>query len=91
MPTMYYESIFKSNVKQQDKYNNIKRYLENVNIDSEKKEMINKLDTLKRDFVKIKHTDIENVKLLLQAYGVSYIDAPGEADKLCAKIVCKNK
>lgn len=75
----------------EEKYNNLKLYLEDVNIDSEKKEMINKLDTLKRDFVKIKHTDIENVKLLLQAYGVSYIDAPGEADKLCAKIVCKNK
>jgi 5'-3' exonuclease len=31
------------------------------------------------------------VKLLFQAYGVSYIEAPGEADKLCAKMVCKNK
>jgi len=75
----------------EDKYNNLKLYLDDVNTESEKKEMVNKLDTLKRDFVKITHTDIENVKLLLQAYGISYIDAPGEADKLCAKIVCKNK
>ena len=34
---------------------------------------------------------IENVKTLIKAYGVSYIDAPGEADKLCAKMVCKKK
>ena len=73
------------------KYNELKLCLEDVVTETEKNEMINKLDTLKKDFVKINHTDIENVKLLLQAYGISYLDAPGEADKLCAKLVCKNK
>jgi len=75
----------------ENKYNDLKLGLENINTETEKRELMNKLDTLKKDFVKITHTDIENVKLLLQAYGISYLDAPGEADKLCAKMVCKNK
>ncbi len=75
----------------EEKYNNLKGSLDNVVDDIDKTEILNKLDSLKKDFVKINHKDIENVKLLLQAYGVSYIDAPGEADKLCAKLVCKNK
>tara|TARA_B110000037_G_scaffold9957_1_gene10841 strand:+ start:18155 stop:19123 length:969 start_codon:yes stop_codon:yes gene_type:complete len=57
----------------------------------EEKEIKETMEILKKDFIRVHHTDIENVKLLFQAYGVSYIEAPGEADKLCAKMVCKNK
>jgi 5'-3' exonuclease len=59
--------------------------------EDEKKEMTENMEQLKKEFIRLHHTDIENVKLLIQAYGISYIDAPGEADKLCAKMVCKNK
>ena len=72
-------------------YNNLKQSLENVMDDTDKMDILMKMDCLKKEFIKITHTDISNVKLLLQAYGVSYVDAPGEADKLCAKMVCKNK
>ena len=64
--------------------------LHNIDTD-EKREMEDTMNSLKKEFIRIHHTDIENVKLLIQAYGVSYIEAPGEADKLCAKMVCKNK
>ena len=57
----------------------------------EQQNIKNNMEKLKKKFIKIHHTDIEKVKLLIQAYGVSYIEAPGEADKLCAKLVCKNK
>jgi flap endonuclease-1 len=57
----------------------------------EEKEIKDSMEILKKDFIRLHHTDIENVKSLFQAYGVSYIEAPGEADKLCAKMVCKNK
>jgi len=57
----------------------------------EEKEIKETMELLKKDFIRLHHTDIENVKLLFQSYGVSYIEAPGEADKLCAKLVCKNK
>ena len=44
----------------------------------------------KKNFVKIKQSDIENVKTLIRLYGVSYYDAPGEAEELCALLVKKN-
>ena len=72
-------------------YDNLKETLDDVMDDSDKTDILIRMDCLKKEFVKIHHTDISNVKLLLQSYGVSYVDAPGEADKLCAKLVCKNK
>jgi flap endonuclease-1 len=74
-----------------EKYSEIKILMENTDNESDKLELIHQMDILKKDFVKINHKDIENVKLLLQAYGMSYVNAPGEADKLCAKIVSKNR
>jgi len=72
------------------KYKELKNKIEDVPED-EKKEIEDTMTLLKKEFIRIRHTDIENVKLLIQAYGVSYIEAPGEADKLCAKMVCKHK
>lgn len=54
-------------------------------------EIKNNMALLKKQFIRIHHSDIENVKTLIKAYGVSYIEAIGEADKLCAKMVCKHK
>lgn len=48
------------------------------------------MDYLKKKFISIKYDDIQNVKTLLQAYGVTYFEAPGEADILCAKLVTNN-
>lgn len=49
------------------------------------------MDNLKKKFIRVKQSDIQNVKQLMIAYGVSYIDADGEADQLCASLVLKNK
>jgi len=48
------------------------------------------MEQLKKKFISIKYDDIQNVKTLLQAYGVTYFEAPGEADILCAKLVINN-
>ena len=53
--------------------------------------MKNTLDSLKRQFIKVTHDDISSVKTLMQSYGVSYLDASGEADVLCAAIVNSGK
>lgn len=74
----------------QEKYKSLENNLQNAT-EEEKVELKETMDQLKRQFIRIHHTDIENVKTLIQSYGVSYVDAPGEADKLCAKMVCKNK
>lgn len=74
----------------EDKYNELKNQMDEVN-EHDKKVIEESMLLLKKDFIRLHHTDIENVKSLIQAYGVSYIEAPGEADKLCAKLVCKRK
>jgi 5'-3' exonuclease len=59
--------------------------------DIEKQDIINNMDMLKKKFIYIQKSDIENVKRLIRAYGATYYDAPGEADEICALLVLKNK
>jgi flap endonuclease-1 len=76
----------------ENKYNNLKKLLENKQIDDiEKQDIVNNMDILKKKFVYISKKTIENVKNLIIAYGATYYDAPGEADELCAMLVIKNK
>jgi flap endonuclease-1 len=53
-------------------------------------DMSQAMEQLKKKFISVKYDDIQNVKTLLQAYGVTYFEAPGEADILCAKLVTNN-
>ena len=72
--------------------NKYKELEENITICSEKdkQKLTIEMNNLKKDFVRLNHKDIQDVKELIQSMGVSYIEAPGEADILCAKIVNKN-
>lgn len=58
---------------------------------SERQEIANTMDMLKRTFIYISKQQIQNVKELIRAYGATYYDAPGEADELCALLVVKKK
>ena len=49
------------------------------------------LKTMKRRFIRLHDADFERVKSLMQALGVNYIVAPGEADAMCAQMVLKRK
>ena len=49
------------------------------------------LKVLKRRFIRLQDADFERVKDLMQALGVDYIVASGEADALCAQMVLKHK
>lgn len=74
-------------------YNKLKHQLEgNENIDDDdRQEIVANMDMLKKQFVYITKDLIEKVKTLIRAYGVTYFDAPGEADELCAMLVIKKK
>jgi len=80
----------------ENKYNELKEQLEkykedkNIN-DIQLKKIKQDMKLLKKQFIRVRHTDIENVKNLIKDMGVSYIEAIGESDKLCAKLVCNNK
>jgi flap endonuclease-1 len=65
--------------------------INNVTDDGEKQEIIESMDVLKKQFVYISKTQLEEVKHLIRGYGASYYDAHGEADALCAKLVLNGK
>jgi flap endonuclease-1 len=70
------------------KYNELQKEIENPSVDYQsKKDIIDELESLKKKFIRIKEKDIIKVKRLMDAYGISYIVADGEADKLCAFMV----
>ena len=49
------------------------------------------ISSLKKRCIKLKKHDIEKVRNLMNAFGVYYMDAEGEADELCAKLVITEK
>ena len=55
----------------------------------EKNKLKYTLDCLRRQFIKLTNEDILEAKSLITSYGMKYIDAPGEADIICAKLVQK--
>lgn len=48
---------------------------------------VQKMNDLKKQYLRIKSTDITSVKELMNAYGVTFYDAPNESDQLCAYLV----
>ena len=77
----------------EEEFNNLKNKLvDNYGIDeTEKQDILNSMDMLKRRFVNVSKNDIENVKELIRSCGATYYDAPGEADELCAMLTIKGK
>jgi len=69
------------------KYNNLQQH--SVNLDD--KEVLDELADLKKQFVRIHDTDITNVKLLIKSLNVEYLEAPEEADQLCAHLIKTKK
>jgi len=74
-----------------NEYNKLKDQLESSSQTTDKKELEDQMDQLKKQFVYITHEKIAKVKELIRAYGATYCDAPGEADELCALLVIKKK
>lgn len=69
------------------------RYLELhtavLNQDLSLNEIEDEMEELRKKMVRIKPEDIRKAKELMDAFGVLYYDAPGEADQLCAYFVNK--
>ena len=72
-------------------YKELEAAIPTVKDDAEKQEMKQAMDALKKKFIRIKDSDISLVKRLLNAYGVCYMDAHGEADVLCSVLCLKHK
>ena len=73
------------------KYNIVKRRIKLSTEQEYVRELRYELDSLRKKFVRLRNADVRNVKKLMDVCGVTYYDAEGEADQLCAKLVIKRK
>jgi len=76
------------------KYNQFQTELESNKetlLSKDKKMIIEEMDKLKKQFIRINETDIIQVKQLITASGIPFIDAVGEADQLCVSLVKTGK
>ncbi len=72
------------------RYYYLKNMLDNMEqTHSSYEELYTEMLSLKKKFIRLKRSDIKSVQELMRAFGVSYIEAEGEADVLCAKFVQK--
>lgn len=71
-----------------NEYNRLKARINDLT-DDERDDIEEKMNKLRRKFIKISKDDICNIKYLLDSYGINYLDAPQEADELCAALVIK--
>jgi flap endonuclease-1 len=74
-------------------FDKLKHQLDNENNLNlvKKKDIVLNMNVLKKQFVYLKKEETDKVKQLIGSYGATYIEAPGEADELCAMLVLKNK
>ena len=76
----------------EQEYNKLKDELASTSYDDNKYgELCCDMILLKKQFIRIRRSDVAMVKRLITAFGVSYIEAEGEADALCAKLVIKKQ
>lgn len=54
-----------------------------------RREILLEMDSLKKQFIRVREEDVRKVKELMDAFGVTYIDADGEADVLCGYLTKK--
>jgi 5'-3' exonuclease len=74
-------------IQAEEKYNEIKSQMTEIKDADEKADMELELVKLKKEFVRVRDTDIKMVKNLLTHSGITWTDARGEADVLCAELV----
>lgn len=70
-----------------ENYYLLEETLQNVCDENEKKNIMAKMESLKSDFIRVKEHHKKTVKKIIELYGISYIDAEGEADPICAHMV----
>lgn len=66
------------------------KYKNNIGNNPTRKQ-IDKLSNIKRSFIKINRDDVDNIKSLIDSYGMKYINAKTEADIVCASLVKQKK
>ena len=72
-------------------YNELAEKIKTITCPDKREEIQAEMIDLKRQFIRITNHDINKIKLLLEAFGVTYYASDGEADVLCAQLVKANR
>ena len=75
----------------EEEYDRLIEDVKDIKDPVEREEMLQKINELQKKFIRIKKNDISTIKHMIQGFGMSYVDAPGEADVLCAALMQKKK
>jgi len=88
------EKRCKHKVSSYNEYKELKTFLQEhkneLTLD-EKQELIASMDSLKKQFIYLNKDVLEQVKRLITSFGITYYQAQGEADVLCAALVIQKK
>ena len=71
----------------EEKYKELETQMKDVMEKDEKQDIEIEMLRLKKEFVRVKDSDIKEIKNLLIHTGTSWINAKGEADVLCAQLI----
>ena len=69
------------------KYNVLQNQMADADTDEQRNHMKKQLQNLKKEFARIHDTDIKMVQKMLDLFGISWVEASGEADTLCAQLM----
>ena len=72
-------------------YNILKHKLKENKNDDDIEEIEQQMYNLRKKFVRVRTTDIDIVKSIIDAFGLQYMNAPNESDELCAYYALNNK
>ena len=75
--------------KAKEMYDRYRAILNKTTDPKEREEITDQMKALRKQFIKVDEKHINTVKALLDAYGMKWIRAPGEADGLCAALVIR--
>jgi 5'-3' exonuclease len=70
----------------ESKYKTLNDELSNVEDEELRENILQDMEQLRKQFIRVKEKDINSIKEIMDAYGVMYYNAQGEADKTCAVI-----
>jgi 5'-3' exonuclease len=87
------ELIYQRKLKKQKaekEYNEVKNSMIEHDATQNKAD-VEKMESLKRQFIRINSYHISITKQLLSCFGIQYYDAEGEADELCAKLLANHR
>jgi flap endonuclease-1 len=73
--------------KSEEEYHKLKEQYETMENENDKMSLIKEMTALKRESTSISYNHLNDVKALMSAYGVKYLQAEGEADILCIQLV----